>query len=41
MKTIKITLWSLLAGLSLLWVAASLPLPETLNVIAVRNLLVQ
>ncbi|MDF1855844.1 ferric reductase-like transmembrane domain-containing protein [Pseudooceanicola sp.] len=41
MKTIKITLWSLLAGLSLLWVAASLPLPESLSVIAVRNLLVQ
>lgn len=41
MKTIRITFWALLLGLSVLWIAASLPLPETLNVIAVRNLLVQ
>ncbi len=41
MKTIRITLWTLLLGLSLLWAAANLPLPETLNVIAVRNLLIQ
>ncbi|WP_299788486.1 ferric reductase-like transmembrane domain-containing protein [uncultured Marivita sp.] len=41
MKPIRITLWSLLAGLSLLWIAANLPLPETLTVIALRNLAVQ
>jgi predicted ferric reductase len=41
MKPICITLWSLLAGLSLLWFAANLPLPETMTVIALRNLAVQ
>lgn len=41
MKTIRITLWATLLGLSFLWVAANLPLPETLNFIAARNLLVQ
>ena len=41
MKPIRITLWALLLCLSVLWVAASLPLPETLSFIAIRNLLVQ
>jgi predicted ferric reductase len=41
MKTIKTTFWILMLGISILWIAASLPLPDTLNVIVVRNLLVQ
>ncbi|MCW8842285.1 MAG: ferric reductase-like transmembrane domain-containing protein [Rhodobacteraceae bacterium] len=41
MRTIKITLWSLLAGLSLMWFAANLPLPETLSILTVRKLLLQ
>ncbi|MEP3331050.1 ferric reductase-like transmembrane domain-containing protein [Sedimentitalea sp.] len=41
MKTIHITLWGLLAGLSLLWLGANLPLPDIFTVISVRNLLVQ
>jgi len=41
MKTIRITLWGFLAGVSLLWIAATLPLPQTLTVISVRNLLLQ
>lgn len=41
MNTIRITLWGLLLGLSLLWVAANLPLPETVNLMAARTLLIQ
>lgn len=41
MKAIKITFCTLILGISILWIAANLPLPETLNFIAVRNLLVQ
>lgn len=41
MKNIKIALWSIPALLSVLWLAASLPFPDTLSPIAIRNLLVQ
>ncbi|SFR49611.1 ferredoxin reductase family protein [Litoreibacter janthinus] len=41
MKNIKIALWGIPALLTVLWVAAALPFPETLSVIAIRNLLVQ
>lgn len=41
MKTIRITLWAALLGLSLLWVAANLPLPDAATFIALRNLAVQ
>lgn len=41
MKTIRVSLWATLLGLSVLWIVANLPLPDTLSVIAVRNLLVQ
>jgi len=41
MKPIRITLWSLLAGLSILWMFANLALPVPLNIMAVRILAVQ
>ena len=41
MKNIKIALWGTLVGLSVLWIAANLPFPETLSILSVRNLLVQ
>ena len=41
MRPIRSTLWIILAVLSLTWVIANLPFPETLTVITVRNLLVQ
>jgi predicted ferric reductase len=41
MKNIKISLWSILIGLTLLWLLANAGLPETWTFIAVRNLLVQ
>ncbi len=41
MKNIKIALWGIPASLTVLWLAASLPLPDTLSPIAIRNLLVQ
>ena len=41
MKNIKIALWSIPALLSVLWLAASLPFPDALSPIAIRNLLVQ
>ena len=41
MKTIKITLWTILIVLSFLWGLAHTALPDNLNFIAVRNLLVQ
>lgn len=41
MKNIKVSLWSILIGLTLLWVLANADLPDSLSVIAVRNLLVQ
>ncbi|GER08475.1 ferric reductase [Iodidimonas muriae] len=41
MKPIRITLWALMLGLSVLWIAANLPLPETLTIFTIRHLLVQ
>lgn len=41
MKNIKISLWSVLLGLTLLWGLANAELPDSLSFIAVRNLLVQ
>ena len=41
MKNIKTALWLIPALLTALWLAANLPLPETLGFIAIRNLLVQ
>lgn len=41
MKNIKIAIWAIPALLTVLWLAATLPFPETLNFIAIRNLLVQ
>ena len=41
MKNIKIAIWAIPAILTALWVAASVPLPETLSFIAIRNLVVQ
>ena len=41
MKNIKIAIWAIPAILTALWVAASVPLPDTLGFIAIRNLLVQ
>lgn len=41
MKNIKIALWPIPALLTVLWLAATLPFPETLNFITIRNLLVQ
>lgn len=41
MRTIKTTFWTVMLGISILWIVASLPLSEDLNVIAVRDLLVQ
>ena len=41
MKNIKIALWAIPALLTVLWLAATLPFPETLNFITIRNLLVQ
>ncbi|MFA8442469.1 ferric reductase-like transmembrane domain-containing protein [Yoonia sp.] len=41
MRPIRSTLWIILAVLSLTWVIANLPFPETLTVITLRNLLVQ
>lgn len=41
MKNIKIAIWLIPALLTALWLAANLPLPETLGFIAVRNLIVQ
>ncbi|GMG84503.1 ferric reductase-like transmembrane domain-containing protein [Paralimibaculum aggregatum] len=41
MKPIRITLWALLIGLSLLWIASSPPLSEAPSFIALRNLALQ
>ncbi len=41
MKNIKIAIWAIPALLTVLWLAATLPFPETLNFIAIRNLLAQ
>ncbi|WP_374681770.1 ferric reductase-like transmembrane domain-containing protein [Accumulibacter sp.] len=41
MKNIKISLWSILIGLTLLWALTNADLPDSLTFIAVRNLLVQ
>jgi Predicted ferric reductase len=41
MKNIKISFWSILIGLTLLWALANTNLPDSLTFIAVRNLLVQ
>lgn len=41
MKNIKIALWAIPGVLTALWLAVNLPFPENLNVIAIRNLLVQ
>lgn len=41
MKNIKIALWGIPGLLTVLWLAATLPFPETLNFLSVRNLLVQ
>ncbi len=41
MRNIKIAIWTIPALLTALWIAASLPLPEELGFIAIRNLLVQ
>lgn len=38
MRNIKIALWGLMAGLSALWFLASLPFPDDLTVISIRNL---
>jgi predicted ferric reductase len=40
-KNIKLGLWGILAGLTGFWMLANTNLPETLNFIAIRNLLVQ
>ena len=41
MKNIKIALWRTPLALTALWLATALPLPDTLSVIAIRNLLLQ
>ena len=41
MRNIKISFWSILIGLTLLWAAANADLPDSSSFIAVRNLLVQ
>lgn len=41
MKNIKIALWGIPALLTILWIAATLPFPETLNFLTIRNLAVQ
>ncbi len=41
MKNIKIALWGIPALLTVLWIAATLPFPETLNFLTIRNLAVQ
>ena len=41
MKNIKIALWGIPALLTVLWVSATLPFPETLNFLTIRNLAVQ
>ncbi|WP_460275837.1 ferredoxin reductase family protein [Celeribacter sp. ULVN23_4] len=41
LRNIQISLWGLMAGLSLLWLLANLPLPETFTIITTRNFLVQ
>jgi predicted ferric reductase len=41
MKNIKIAIWAIPAILTALWVAANVPLPDTLSFIAIRNLVVQ
>ncbi len=41
MKNIKIALWTIPALLTVLWLAATLPFPDTLNFVTIRNLLVQ
>ncbi|TCP38858.1 ferredoxin reductase family protein [Rhodovulum marinum] len=40
MKTINTTFWALMLGISALWIAASLPLPQAPNFMAIRHLLV-
>ena len=40
-RSIKLSLWGVLVGLTALWMLANTNLPETLNFIAIRNLLVQ
>ena len=41
MKTIRLSLWALLLGLTGLWVLANTDLPETLDFLTVRRYLVQ
>lgn len=41
MRNIKIAIWVIPALLTVLWLAANLPLPDTLGFIAIRNLIVQ
>ena len=41
LRNTKLSLWVVLAGLTGLWVLANTGLPETVNFIAIRNLLVQ
>jgi len=41
MKPIRLTLWTLILGLSALWLAANLPLPQSPGFFTVRGLLVQ
>ena len=41
LRNIKLSLWGVLLGLTGLWVMANTGLPQTLNFIAIRNLLVQ
>jgi predicted ferric reductase len=41
LRNIKITLWGLLVGLTGLWLLANLPFPDSLSVIAARNLFLQ
>lgn len=40
MKTINTTFWALMLGISGLWIAASLPLPDAPDFMAIRSLLV-
>ncbi|WP_254899275.1 ferredoxin reductase family protein [Thalassococcus arenae] len=41
LRNIRISLWGLIAGLTVLWLLANLPFPDDLTVITLRNLLVQ
>lgn len=41
LRNIKLSLWSMLLGLSALWVLANVPFPEALTVMSVRNLFTQ